>query len=56
MPELHERVIEANDVYNKIIPDEKYFEISERTLVHTGVGAYKYKNIEDQELFAQHRQ
>ena len=26
MPELHERVIETNDVYNKIIPDERYFE------------------------------
>ena len=28
MPELHERVIETNDVYNRIIPDEKYFEVS----------------------------
>ena len=48
-------MIEANDVYNKIIPDEKYSDISERTLVHTGVGAYKYNSIDDQELFAQYR-
>ena len=55
MPEFYERVIEANEVYNKIKPDEKYFEVSERTLVHTGVGAYKYNSIDDKELFAQYR-
>ena len=54
-PELHERLIETNDAYNKIIPDEKYFETSERTLVHTGVGAYKYNSIDDQELFTQYQ-
>ena len=37
MPELHERAIETNDAYNKVILDEKYFKVSERTLVHTGV-------------------